>query len=102
MVYSFGSWTPFTRELLDKVPMPNTLFSDRTEEGEEEEEDAIAAILNASASKPPIAAITNSTVAAITSEGGRRGEVFFVAAADAIFNFITKLTIVPSLHKQRY
>ena len=70
-----------------------------------EEEDSLVAItLNARVIKPAAAAITNTTVAAsITSEKGRRGEVFFVVvsvAADAIFNFITKLTIVPSLHKQ--
>jgi hypothetical protein len=59
---------PFTRELLDKVLMPSTLFYDRIEE-----EDPIVAMLNASASKPPIAANTKTTVAASTSEEtGRR------------------------------
>ena len=96
---SFGSETPFTSELLDNVLMPSALFSDRTEE-----EDPIVAMLNASVSKPPIAAITMTAVAASTSEAGKRGEVFFVvvvAAADVtIINFITNLTIVPSLHMQ--
>ena len=99
MLYSFGSLKPLTRELLDKVLMASTLFSDRIEE-----EDPIVAILNASASKPPTAAITMTTVAASTSEAGRRGEVFFVVAVAAveaaIFKFITNLTTVPSLHKQ--
>ena len=74
-----------------------------------EEEDSVAITLNARVIKPAIAAITMTTVAAsITSEGARRGEeVFFVVAVFSaavevisIFNFITKLTIVPSLHKQ--
>jgi hypothetical protein len=72
---------------------------------EEEEDPVVAIILNVRVIKPAIAAITMITVATSTSDGGRLEEVFFVvlvsAAVDVIiFNFITKLTIVPSLHKQ--